>query len=96
MSKSKIEYIIIGNKWLKLENAKIYNLEIKNLIFKSENEINYTIYNNYINCNVNLKGENSFWIFLRVKNNFSIENAIILYNREEYNHTIHISLGTFF
>ena len=48
LSKSKIEYPIIGNKWSKLENAKIYNSEIKNLIFKSENEINYTICNCYI------------------------------------------------
>lgn len=96
LSKSKIEYPIIGNKWSKLEHAKIYNSEIKNLIFKSENEINYTICNCYIKCNVNLKGESSFWIFLRVQNDFSIENAIILYNREEYNQTVHISLGTFY
>ena len=96
-SKNRIQYpIIVNPNWTKFNNVKLNNVDIKDLIFKSEQEINYTIFNANINFNVTLKGESSFWIFLRTKENFSKDNVIILYNREDYSKSVYITLGTFF
>ena len=96
-SKNRIEYpIIVEPNWQKFNYISSYKIDLKDLLFKSEEKINYSICNININCNVTLKGESSFWIFLRTKENFSKENAIILYNREEFSECVYITLGTFF
>ncbi len=57
-SKNRIQYpIIVNPNWTKFNNVKLNNVDIKDLIFKTEQEINYTIFNANINCNVTLKGE---------------------------------------
>ena len=96
-SKNKIEYpLIINPNWTKFNNMTLSNVDVKDLIFKSEEEINYSICNININCNITLEGESSFWIFLRTKGYFSEDNVIILFNREDYSQYVYITLGTFF
>lgn len=95
-SSKNIEYpIIISENWTKPNSYNLNNLELRNLIFLSEEEINYSICNNEIKGIVDLKGESTFWIFLRTKEYFSKENAIILFKKEEYSQIIYLILGNF-
>ena len=95
-SSKNIEYpIIISENWTKPNSYNLNNLELRNLIFLSEDEINYSICNNEIKAIVDLKGESTFWIFLRTKEYFSKENAIILFKKEEYSQIIYLILGNF-
>ena len=95
-SSKNIEYpIIISENWTKPNSYNLNNLELRNLIFLSEEEINYSICNNEIKAIVDLKGESTFWIFLRTKENFSKENVIILFKKEEYSQIIYLILGNF-
>lgn len=95
-SSKNIEYpIIISENWTKPNSYNLNNLELRNLIFLSEEEINYSICNNEIKAIVDLKGESTFWIFLRTKEYFSKENAIILFKKEEYSQIIYLILGNF-
>ena len=96
-SLNKIEYpIIVDSEWKKANIQNLKSLELSNSIFLSEEEINYTICNNEVRTNVLLKNESSFWIFLRTKEYFSKENAIIIYNKESNSQNVHISLGKFY
>jgi hypothetical protein len=95
-SSKNIEYpIIISENWTKPNSYNLNNLELRNLIFLSEEEINYSICNNEIKGIVDLKGESTFWIFLRTKEYFSKENAIILFKKEEFSQIIYLILGNF-
>ena len=95
-SSKNIEYpIIISENWTKPNSYNLNNLELRNLIFLSEEEINYSICNNEIKAIVDLKGESTFWIFLRTKENFSKENVIILFKKEEFSQIIYLILGNF-
>lgn len=95
-SSKNIEYpIIISENWTKPNSYNLNNLELRNLIFLSEEEINYSICNNEIKAIVDLKGESTFWIFLRTKEYFSKENAIILFKKEEFSQIIYLILGNF-
>ena len=95
-SSKNIEYpIIISENWTKPNSYNLNNLELRNLIFLSEEEINYSICNNEIKGIVDLKGESTFWIFLRTKEYFSKENVIILFKKEEYSQIIYLILGNF-
>ena len=95
-SSKNIEYpIIISENWTKPNSYNLNNLELRNLIFLSEEEINYSICNNEIKAIVDLKGESTFWIFLRTKEYFSKENVIILFKKEEYSQIIYLILGNF-
>lgn len=87
--------IIISENWTKPNSYNLNNLELRNLIFLSEEEINYSICNNEIKAIVDLKGESTFWIFLRTKEYFSKENVIILFKKEEYSQIIYLILGNF-
>lgn len=95
-SSKNIEYpIIISENWTKPNSYNLNNLELRNLIFLSEDEINYSICNNEIKAIVDLKGESTFWIFLRTKEYFSKENVIILFKKEEFSQIIYLILGNF-
>lgn len=95
-SSKNIEYpIIISENWTKPNSYNLNNLELRNLIFLSEEEINYSICNNEIKAIVDLKGESTFWIFLRTKEYFSKENVIILFKKEEFSQIIYLILGNF-
>jgi len=97
ISNNKIEYPIITNPEWKEENIQNINtIELNNKIYLCKEEINYTICNNEIRAIVNLKNESSFWVFLRTKEIFSKENAVIYFKKEDFSQIVHISLGNFF
>ena len=97
ISNNKIEYPIITNpEWIEENIQNLNSIELRNKIYLCKDEINYTICNNEIRAIVNLKNESSFWIFLRTKEVFSKENAVIYFKKEELSQNVHISLGNFY
>lgn len=70
-------------------------IEIRNLIFQTEESINYEIVNNEINTKVLLGGESTFWIFLHINSENIFNTVIILFNKEEKSQKCCVSLGTF-
>lgn len=70
-------------------------LKLSNLLFKSKEYIDYYVCNCNINCEFILKGENSFWLFLRAGKSFTTETAVIMISKTKKSQTCYISLGTF-
>ena len=62
---------------------------------KEQEDIDYNIVNCEIKSSFILKGESTFWIFLRTKEYFSKENVIILFKKEEFSQIIYLILGNF-
>ena len=88
---------VIKNEFSQQTITKQRNgIELKNLIFRTVDVINYKITNNIIKSSFILKGESDFWLFLHVKNDQFDENTIvILISKEEFSEKIHMSMGTF-
>ena len=88
--------LIVNDTWSE-SNAKASNgIEIRNLIFQSEENFNYYITYNIIKTTVRLKNDSSFWIFLHSHNSFSENTATIRFNKEEFSQRIFISFGIFY
>ena len=74
--------------------SKESTLEIRNLIFRSVELINYNIANIEIITSFILKGESCFWIFLHCNDNiFEKESSIIQISKYEKSQKAFISLG---
>ena len=88
---------IIKNEFSQKTITKQRNgIELRNLIFRTVDVINYKITNNKIKSSFILKGESDFWLFLHVKNDKFDENTIvILFSKEEFCENVHMSMGTF-
>ena len=74
---------------------KRQGIDISNLIFRSNEDINYKIVNNTLKSTVTLKGESEYWIFLHSKESFSDETIVILLSKIEFSETVFMSLGLF-
>ena len=59
------------------------HMELSNLLFKSKEFINYYVCNCNIHCEFTLKGENSFWLFLRAGDKFTTDTAVIMITKIE-------------
>ena len=92
-NKNKLECPNIKNKKWDVQHQKVE--EIRNLIFQSEEDINYNIVNCEIKSSFILKGESSFWIFLRSNYSFSISTVAICFSKVEFKQRIHLCLGIF-
>ena len=88
---------ITNEKWSNADISRFSkesNLEIRNLIFRSVDFINYNIANIEIITFFSLKGESSFWIFLHCNDNiFEKESSIIQISKYEKSQKAFISLG---
>lgn len=71
------------------------HMELSNLLFKSKEFINYYVCNCNIHCEFTLKGENSFWLFLRAGDKFTTDTAVIMVTKIRQSQTCYISFGTF-
>jgi len=69
--------------------------EICNLIFRSNEDINYKIVNNTLKSTVVLKDESEFWIFLHCKEKFDDETIVILFSKIQFTDIVNMSLGLF-
>ena len=78
-----------------VKNQKRTSIDISNLIFLSNDDINYQIVNNCLKSTFILKGESEFWIFLHSKGNFNDETIVILFSKTEFSETVFMSLGVF-
>ena len=95
--KTKEESPLIVNDTWSESNAKASNgIELRNLIFQTEETFNYYITYNKIKANVILKNDSSFWIFLHSQNSFSERTATIHFSKEEFSQRIFISFGIFY
>ena len=74
---------------------KRQGIDISNLIFRSNEDINYKIVNNTLKSTVVLKGESEYWIFLHSKEEFTSETIVILFSKSEFSETVFMSLGLF-
>ena len=88
---------IVNNNWSKIDDSdgiKNTNIELKNIIYRSQDFIDYYICNCEIESLFTLKGESSFWLFLRCSENIYEENSsIIEISKKSYSQNIYISLG---
>ena len=86
----------IKGKWgTGMTTQKRSGTEIRNLIFCSNDDINYKIVNNTIKSTVILKGESEYWIFLHSKGKFDDETIVILFSKIEFEDVVNMSLGLF-
>ena len=86
----------IKGKWGSKEKAqKRFGIDISNLIFCSNEEINYRLVNNTLKSTVILKGESEYWIFLHSKGKFNTDTIVILFSKKEFSETVFMSLGLF-
>lgn len=86
---------IKGNWGVGEKNSKRTGIDISNLIFLSNEDINYKFVNNTLKSTFILKGESEFWIFLHSKGKFNDETIVILFTKTEFTETVFMSLGLF-
>lgn len=85
----------IKGKWgTGVMTQKKQGIDITNLIFRSNEDINYKIVNNTLKSTVTLKGESEYWIFLHSKEGFSDETIVIFLSKIEFS-GVFMSLGIF-
>ena len=92
-----IEYPIIieEERWIQSELNKNVPMELRNLIYKLEQEINYEKYDNIIKSDIVLKGESKFWIFLHFDKRINDKTVVIILSKEAYSNRCFVSLGSF-
>lgn len=88
---------VISSEFTQKNITKLRNgIELTNIIYSSNESINYKIVNNKIKSSFLLKAESDLWIFLHVKNDSFDDNTIvILFSKEEFYGQVNMSLGTF-
>ena len=86
---------ISEENWLQSSSNKKPPIELRNLIYSFEEEINYEQFNNLVRANIMLKGESRFWIFLHCEEKFNDKTAVITISKEEFCKRCFVSLGTF-
>lgn len=69
--------------------------ELRNLIFKSKDKINYRIVNARVSSYIQLKGESSFWLIFHTNEKFDVTSSVITISKKENSQSVFISLGTF-
>ena len=92
------EFPKIGNKnWTKTEETNGItntNIELNNIIYRSHDKIDYYICNCEIESLFTLKGESSFWLFLRCSEDIYEENSsIIEISKKNFSQNTYINLG---
>ena len=86
----------IKGKWGAWEKTqKRPGIDISNLIFLSNEDINYKIVNNILKSTVILKGDSEYWIFLHSKGKFNEETVAILFSKAEWSESVFMSIGIF-
>ena len=86
----------ITGKWgTAVKSQRRTSIDISNLIYLSNEDINYKIVNNTLKSTFILKGESEFWIFLHSKGNFNDETIVILFSKIEFSETVFMPLGLF-
>lgn len=71
------------------------HLLLKNILYKSKDYINYYLCNCHLKCEFSLKGQSTFWLFLRAGNVFTIDTAVITVTKKENSQNCYVSMGTF-
>lgn len=87
--------IISDEEWAKNEINHKSSIELRNLIFKLNNEIYYEYFDNIINAEILLKGESKFWIFLHCEEKINDKTAVIIVSKQEFSKRCYVSLGSF-
>jgi hypothetical protein len=86
----------IKGKWGTWEKTqKRPGIDISNLIFLSNEDINYKLVNNILKSTVILKGDSEYWIFLHSKGRFNEETIAILFSKAEWSDSVFMSIGIF-
>lgn len=87
---------INSKKWNKSEPF-VDPVEVRNLIFRSEDYIDYGLANSEITANLTLKGESTFWLALHnEKTIYENTSAILQISKTENSQKLFASLGVFF
>ena len=86
----------IKGKWgARGKIQKKFGIDISNLIFLSNEDINYKIVNNYLKSTVILTGGSEYWIFLHSKGKFDNETIAISFSKKDFSEVVIMSLGLF-
>jgi hypothetical protein len=86
---------IISNFSPGIISQKRLGIDISNLIYRSNEGLNYQIVNNIIKSTVILKGESEFWIFLRCKEQIEENTVAILFSKYDNSDIVMMSIGFF-
>ena len=86
---------IKGNWGSGTQAQKKFGIDISNLIFLSNEDINYKLVNNILKSTVILTGESEYWIFLHSKGKFDKDTIVILFSKVEFSQVVFMSLGLF-
>ena len=88
--------IIESLSWSPLElQSDQKHMDLKNLLFKSKDTINYYVCDCQVHCEFSLQGESTFWLFLRGGNSFTTNTAVITVSKREKSQNCYVSMGTF-
>ncbi|MCQ2820658.1 MAG: hypothetical protein MJ252_25615 [archaeon] len=89
--------IVQSNNFSKVDMITLVknSLGIRNLIFRSELEIDYGIVNAEMNINFSLKGESTFWLFLHCDRTLNEETCAVIQIKKEEKKNAFITLGVF-
>ena len=87
--------IIQSSQWSSTDLSSSSSYELRNLIFKSKQEIDYRIVNAHISLCVTLRGESQIWLVLHSNDKFDVTSAVISISKKEKSQTAFVSLGTF-
>ena len=94
----------VGTQEVPRINSKRWNksepfatpIEIRNLIFRSQDYIDYGLANAEINANLTLQGESTFWLTLHNENTiYENTSAILQISKTENSQKVFASLGVF-
>ena len=88
------QVIILDEPSVGLDPKQI--IEIRNLIFRSEECIDYGLANGEVNGNLTLQGESTFWLILHCDNNiYEDTSALLQISKKEDSQKLFASLGVF-
>lgn len=88
--------IIKNSKWSPTDNTiGDKGFELRNLIFKSKDKINYRIVNARVFSYFQLKGESSFWLIFHTNEQFDVTSSVITISKKENSQRVFVSFGTF-
>jgi len=93
---SNEETPLIKSKWSESEIEQTSKgIELRNLIFRSDDNVNLISLASDIYFDIVLRGESSFWIILRSSVEFNKYSAILKFTKEDKCQKVFVSYGTF-
>jgi len=87
---------MIKKEWSESDMEQNSNgIQLRNLIFRSNEDINLVYMASDIYFDVELKGDSNFWLILRSSSTLNKYSSILKFSKENNSQKVFVSLGTF-